>query len=459
MIVTETATRNLSITVEESLPSTNMGTSMTDGSESHEEATNTTREALNTAKTKIRIGFWNVRTIYAAGKLAQITAEMQRYKLHILGISESRWTESGKIRTTTGKTVIERKTNQHDVAPVLCPTNDSSVESKDAFYEQLQNELDRTPQHDIKIIMGDMNVKVGSSNMHYDRAMEKHGCGCMNENGKRLAEFCTTNNYVIGGTLFPHRDIHKLTGYSPNLRDKNQIDHIMINGTWRRSLLDVRVKRGADIESDHHLVTALIKLKLRGTKQVKTTVRHFDIDRLKDTRVKKELSIQVKNRFQALQNLPELDERDSIDKKWERVADIYRKCRGKCIGFRQQQKTKDWITPDTWAKISAGRDIKKKMNEAKSSRLKERLQLEYSEIQRDVKKITRTDKRSYMDKLASKAEEAANKGEQDNLYKITKTICGKSNTSSNVPIKDKQGKLLTPEKEQEIRWTEHFQEN
>ena len=28
------------------------------------------------AKTKIRIGFWNVRTMYETGKLAQVTTEM-----------------------------------------------------------------------------------------------------------------------------------------------------------------------------------------------------------------------------------------------------------------------------------------------------------------------------------------------------------------------------------------------
>ena len=49
------------------------------------------REVLS-AKTKTRIGFWNVRTMYEAGKLAQITAEMRRYNLHMLGVSESRWT-------------------------------------------------------------------------------------------------------------------------------------------------------------------------------------------------------------------------------------------------------------------------------------------------------------------------------------------------------------------------------
>lgn len=62
-IVTETVTRNISIPVDENLSRTTTGTSMTVGSQSHQEATCMIREALNTAKTKVRIGFWNVRTM------------------------------------------------------------------------------------------------------------------------------------------------------------------------------------------------------------------------------------------------------------------------------------------------------------------------------------------------------------------------------------------------------------
>ena len=59
------------------------------------EATDSKMEVLS-AKTKTRFGFWNVRTLYATGKLAQVAAEMRRYKLHILGVSESRWTGSAR---------------------------------------------------------------------------------------------------------------------------------------------------------------------------------------------------------------------------------------------------------------------------------------------------------------------------------------------------------------------------
>ncbi|KAK3757674.1 hypothetical protein RRG08_000183 [Elysia crispata] len=101
--------------------------------------------------------------------------------------------------------------------------------------------------------------------------MGKFGCGSINNNGERLVEFCASNDLVIGGTLFNHPAIHRLTWYSPNGWDKNQIDHIAINGIWRGSLLDVRVKRGADVGSDHLLVIVNIRLKLRRTDQ-----RHAD---------------------------------------------------------------------------------------------------------------------------------------------------------------------------------------
>ena len=63
-----------------------------------------------------------------------------------------------------------------------------------------------------------------------------------------------------------------------------------------------------------------------------------------------------------------------------------------------------------------------------------------------------------MEDLAKEAEEAAQKGEQRNVYKVTKLICGKYNGNRNVPKRDKQGQLLTSEKDQEARWVEHFNE-
>ena len=53
-----------------------------------------------------RIGTWNFRTMYSIGNTAQVVNEMHRYNLDILGISEYRSTGSGKIRTSTGETIL-----------------------------------------------------------------------------------------------------------------------------------------------------------------------------------------------------------------------------------------------------------------------------------------------------------------------------------------------------------------
>lgn len=115
------------------------------------------------------------------------------------------------------------------------PTNDSDEKTKDGLYDQLQVELQGT----LKIITGELNAKVGNYNKNYNKAMEREGCG-MNENGERLLELCTTYDLVIGGTTpHPRPQVHlafpQWKGQEP---DKPLT--VIINGTQRRSLLDVR---------------------------------------------------------------------------------------------------------------------------------------------------------------------------------------------------------------------------
>ena len=55
-------------------------------------------------------------------------------------------------------------------------------------YGGLQAELERAPCHEMKIVMGDLNAKVGSDNTNHDRALGKEGCGSMNNNAERLLD-------------------------------------------------------------------------------------------------------------------------------------------------------------------------------------------------------------------------------------------------------------------------------
>jgi len=72
---------------------------------------------------------------------------------------------------------------------------------------------------------------------------------------------------IIGGTVFPHKTCHKVSWVSPDNITENQIDHIAISKRFRRSLLDVRNKGGADIGSDHHLMIANFRFKILASRK------------------------------------------------------------------------------------------------------------------------------------------------------------------------------------------------
>ena len=59
-----------------------------------------------TPKNTLRIGNWNLRTLYQVGKTANMTKNSEGTNSKSLGISEMRWTGFGQLRTTTGETVL-----------------------------------------------------------------------------------------------------------------------------------------------------------------------------------------------------------------------------------------------------------------------------------------------------------------------------------------------------------------
>ena len=94
---------------------------------------------------------------------------------------------------------------------MLCSKNSDNGEAKEEFYTRLQNVLDETARRDIKILMGDTNTKMGTDNTGSKEVMGKHGLGTINENGELFEDFCTFNDLVIGGSVFPHKAMRKAT--------------------------------------------------------------------------------------------------------------------------------------------------------------------------------------------------------------------------------------------------------
>jgi hypothetical protein len=77
------------------------------------------------------------------------------------------------------------------------------------------------------LLQRDFNAKVACEDE--DENIGKYGLHTeCNDNGRRLLGFATSHGMTVGGTLFPHKDIHKATWKSHIGTHRNQIDHVLI---------------------------------------------------------------------------------------------------------------------------------------------------------------------------------------------------------------------------------------
>ncbi|MGH0144983.1 UNVERIFIED_CONTAM: hypothetical protein FKN15_031142 [Acipenser sinensis] len=164
-------------------------------------------------------------------------------------------------------------------------------------------------------------------------------------------------------------------------------------------------------------------------------------------------SIEVRNKFQALQNEASPADDDDVNVKWNPIKTEYCQSSEKVLGFKKREH-KEWISAATWALIQQRKNIKYKINQTSSESQKDRLRIQYTETNKLVKKSARRDKRPYIENMAAKAEAAASRNKLRTVYNITQQICRQTCT----PVRNKNGKLLTTEEEQGRQWGENFRE-
>ena len=115
-----------------------------------------------------------------------------------------------------------------------------------------------------------------------------------NEAGQRLVEFCQQNALFIANSLFQQHKRRLYTRTSPDGQYLNQIDYILCSQKWTSSIQPAKTRLGADCGSDHELLIAKFRHKL---KKVGKATRPFRYDL---NQILYEYTVKVRNRFKGL---------------------------------------------------------------------------------------------------------------------------------------------------------------
>ena len=110
------------------------------------------------------------------------------------------------------------------------------------------------------------------------------------------------NTLVIENTLFQKNKTWLYTWTSPDGQNWNQTDCIFCSQRWRISIQSAKTRPRADCGSDHELLIAKFRLKM---KKVGKTTRPFRYDL---NQIPKDYTVEVRNRFKGLDLIDRMPE-------------------------------------------------------------------------------------------------------------------------------------------------------
>ena len=274
-----------------------------------------------------------------------------------------------------------------------------------------------------------MGLECKSRNQETHGVTGKLGLGVQNEAGQRLIEFCQENALVIANTPFQQHKRRLSIWTSPDGQHRNQIDYILCSQRWRSSIQSAKTRQGADCGSDHELLIAKFRLKL---KKVGKTTRPFRYDL---NQIPYDYTVEVRNRFKGL------DQRERVpDELWTEVHDTVQETGIKTIPMKKKCKKAKWLSEEALP-------IAVKRRKAKIKGEKER----YTHLNAEFQRIARRDKKVFFSDQCKEVEKNNRMGKTRDLFKKirdTKGICHAKMGS----IKDRNGMDLKEAEDIKKRW-------
>ena len=203
----------------------------------------------------------------------------------------------------------------------------------------------------------------------------------------------------------------------------------------RSSIQSVKTRLGTDCGSNHELLIAKFRIKL---KKVGKTTGPFWYDL---NQIPYDYTVEVRNRFKGIDLI------DSVpDELWTEVRDIVEETGIKTIPKEKKCKKEKWLAEEAL-------QIAVKRREAKSKGEKER----YSHLNAEFRRIFRRDKKALLSDHCKEIEENNRMGKTRYFFKKIRDIEGTFQAKMGL-IKNRNSMKLTEAEDIKKRWQEYTKE-
>lgn len=310
------------------------------------------------------------------------------------------------------------------------PTSTAAVAVMDAFYDQMEDVIQRVKPSDTLIVAGDLNAKLGTERID-PAVIGPHSIGTINDRGLRLLDFCRAHQLTSANTWFRKRMLHKVTWISRAGNARNAIDHVLVRQKHLQQLVDCR-SYSAAFNTDHRLVLCNMKLQIkRNPKPPKPppTPCTQQLTSVNGDTIKRNLQTEVRNRIATSDDL-------------EEITSAIRDAALKSCGSTRRNKSKPHITTETI-------DLIEKKRKAIGTPY-------YRLLKNQVRAACDKDLDTWLLKKADEINDAFHRNDSALLFKTTKCLLGDSHKPE-ATIKLNNGNLCDSPEDEIKRWHEYAQ--